>query len=369
MATDSLTEAAAPTAATRTLPAGRLLSLDAYRGVIMLLLVSQGFGFSALEAYPNLRWLARQVEHAEWTGITFWDLIQPAFTFMVGVAMPFALERRRAQGATFTDLLRHVCWRAFVLVLLSNLFSNFGSDQLQFQLINVLSQIAFGYVICFLILQVSLRWQVTMAALLLVGHWSLFEMFPGPQGPFSQTGNIGQVIDRAVLGYNYSGYYVTINFLGNALVILFGCWAGLLLRSVRSHTSTLAVLGAAVAGACLIGLALEPFNPVIKRLWTASFTFFSAAWVILMMMGFYWLIEVRGWRRWTFPFVVLGMNAIFIYSFWQLLGGWLDNGLVVFTRRFGFMGAVGGIPHRLLVLAVMWWLCYWLYQRRIFFKI
>ena len=126
----------------------------------MLLLVSQGFGLASLAAYPDFAWIARQVEHAEWTGITCWDLIQPAFTFMVGVAMPFALERRRAQGATFTDLARHVCWRAMVLVLLSNLFSNFGEARLRFELINVLSQIAFGYVICFLVLQVPRGWQV-----------------------------------------------------------------------------------------------------------------------------------------------------------------------------------------------------------------
>ena len=349
--------------------AGRFLSLDAYRGAVMLVLVSNGFGLSALVSSPGLQWVARQVDHSAWTGITFWDLIQPAFTFMVGIAMPFALERRRAQGATFADLVRHVCWRAAVLVLLSNLFSNFGENHLQFELINVLSQIAFGYVICFLILQVPLGWQAATAVLLLAGQWALFVLFPGPQGAFSQSGNIGQVIDRAVLGYNYSGSYVTINFLGNTVTILFGCWAGLLLRSRRGHTFTLAALGAAAAGSALAGLAVEPFNPVIKRLWTASFTCLSAAWVILMLAAFYWLIEVRGWRRWTFPFVVIGMNSIFIYSFWQLLAGWLDHGLAAFTRRFAFLGAAGEIPHRLVVLSVMWGLCYWLYRRRIFFEI
>ena len=205
MATDPLTEAVPQAVAIPTRDGGRFLSLDTYRGVIMLLLVSNGFGLSALESYPDFRWLARQVDHSEWTGITFWDLIQPAFTFMVGVAMPFALERRQAQGATFNDLFRHVCWRALVLVLLSNLFSNFGESHLQLQLINVLSQIAFGYVICFLILQAPLGWQVAMGALLLAGQWSLFAIFPGPQGAFSQAGNIGQVIDRAVRGRRHLG--------------------------------------------------------------------------------------------------------------------------------------------------------------------
>jgi predicted acyltransferase len=369
MAQTSLAEVAPQAAAIPAPSAGRLQSLDAYRGLIMFVLVSNGLGISALNAYPRWQWLAAQFEHSDWTGITFWDLIQPAFTFMVGVAMPFALARRRRQGATTADLSRHVCWRALGLVLLSNLFSNFGEDHLQLQLINVLSQIAFGYVICFLILQMPRGWQAAMAVLLLVGQWLLFAMFPGPQGAFSQAGNIGQVVDRAVLGYNYSGAYVTINFLGNAVTILFGCWVGVLLRAGRSRAFTLGALAAAAAAAYLAGLALEPFNPVIKRLWTASFTCLSAAWVILAMMAFYWLIEIRGWRRWTFPFVVLGMNSIFIYGFWQVLNGWLDNGLATFTRRFAMLGAAGEIPHRVVVVAVMWGLCYWLYRRRIFFKL
>ncbi len=348
---------------------GRLLSLDAYRGLIMCVLVSNGLGLAALQAYPSWHWLADQVEHTEWTGITFWDLIQPAFTFMVGVAMPFAIAHRRANGASSGDLFRHVCWRAVVLVLLSNVFSTFGSDPpLRLQLINVLSQIAFGYVLCFLILQVRFTWQVAIAVLLLAGQWALFVVFPGPQGPFSQVGNVGQVIDRAVLGYTYSGYYVTINFIGNAVTILFGCWAGLLLRSGRSHRSILSILAASAVAAYLAGLALQPFNPVVKRLWTASFTCLSAAWVIALLMLLYWTIEVRGWRRWTFPVIVVGMNSIFIYSFWQLLGGWLDRGLAAYTRRFTMFGPAGEIPHRLVVLAVMWGLCYWLYRRRIFFK-
>src|SRR5512138_654348 len=105
----------------------RLVSLDAYRGFIMLLLISHGFGFAALASYPGWEWLARQVDHAAWEGVTFWDLIQPAFTFMVGVAMPFALARRRERGAGFQALFRHVAWRSFALILLSNILSNWGS--------------------------------------------------------------------------------------------------------------------------------------------------------------------------------------------------------------------------------------------------
>jgi heparan-alpha-glucosaminide N-acetyltransferase len=350
---------------------GRLISLDAYRGFIMLLLVSEGFGFGVLKDHSGWAWLAAQADHTEWAGCTFWDLIQPAFTFMVGVAMPFALARRIRQGATAFALFKHVLWRAFLLIVLSNIYSNWGSRSgLKLQFINVLCQIAFGYVLCFLITRLIFRWQVAMAIALLAGYWALFVIFPGPDGPWSKTGNIGAVIDLKLLGYNYSGYYTTINFIGNAVTILFGCWAGALLRTNRSHGYKLKVLAASAAVAFAVGLALQPFTPMVKRLWTDSFTFFSTGWVILMLVAFYWVIEVQQRKRWCFPFLVLGMNSIFIYSLGQIgIKGWLNRGLQAFTGNFKFLGDFGAIPQQVLVLSALWCACYWLYRRRIFFKI
>jgi predicted acyltransferase len=349
----------------------RLTSLDAFRGFIMLLLVSEGFGLGALKGHSGWAWLASQFDHAAWEGCTFWDLIQPAFTFMVGVAMPFALARRKADGANTFGLFKHVLWRALLLIVLSNIFSNWGPrSTLKLQFINVLCQIAFGYVLCFLITRMEFRRQVAAAIVMLIGYWALFVMFPGADGPWSKTGNIGALIDLKVLGYNYSGYYTTINFIGNAVTILFGCWAGLLLRTKGSHVYKLAVLAVCAVVGFGLGLALQPFNPMVKRLWTASFTFFSAGWVILMLIAFYWLIEVKQVKRWAFPFLVLGMNSIFIYSLGQIgIKGWLNRGLQNFTDNFRFLGDFGAIPQHVLVLSLLWYLCYWLYRRQIFFKI
>lgn len=336
----------------------------------MLLLVSEGFGFGVLKSHLGWEWLAAQVDHAAWEGCTFWDLIQPAFTFMVGVAMPFAFARRQQQTGTF-GVFRHVLWRAFLLILMSNIYSNWGASRgLKLQFINVLCQIAFGYVLCFLITRMAFRRQVAAAIALVGGYWALFAIFPGPEGPWSRTGNIGAWIDLKVLGYNYSGYYTTINFLGNAATILFGCWAGALLRAQKSHEYKLKVLGVCAAAGFGLGLALEPLNPMVKRLWTGSFTFFSAGWVILMLMAFYWLIEVRQVKRWAFPFLVLGMNSLFIYSLGQVgIKGWLNRGLQNFTNNFQFLGDLGAIPQHLLVLTLLWYVCYWLYRRQIFFKV
>jgi predicted acyltransferase len=367
----TVTAAAPPQRTPEKKPGGRLISLDAYRGFIMLLLVSEGFGFSVLRNHAGWTWLGAQVDHAAWEGCTFWDLIQPAFTFMVGMSMPFALARRKEQGATTWELFRHVAWRAFALIVLSNIFSNWGArGALRLQFINVLCQIAFGYVLCFFIMQMRFWRQVAVAAAILAGYWALFVAFPGPDGPWSKTGNIGAVVDLKVLGYNYSGHYTTINFIGNAMTILFGCWAGLLVRTARSHGYKLKVLGGCAAAAFALGLALEPAIPMVKRLWTVSFTFFSAGWVLLMLIAFYWIVEVKQAKRWTFPFLVLGMNSIFIYSLGQIgIKGWLNRGLSGFTGNFSVLGDLGMIPQHILVLAGLWYICYWLYQRKIFFKI
>jgi len=360
-----------PVAAPQNAVGGRLVSLDVYRGFIMLLLVSEGFGFGVLKSHPQWAWLAAQVDHAPWEGCTFWDLIQPAFTFMVGAAMPFALARRIANGASTLGLFKHVLWRALLLIVLSNIYSNWGSRSgLKLQFINVLCQIAFGYVVCFLITRMEFRKQAAMAVAMLAGYWALFAIFPGPDGAWSKTGNVGAVIDLKLLGYNYSGYYTTINFIGNAVTILFGAWAGMLLRTNRSHAYKLRVLAACAAAGFALGLALQPFNPMVKRLWTDSFTFFSTGWVILMLMAFYWLIDVKQVKRWTFPFLVLGMNSIFIYSLGQIgIKGWLNRGLQSFTGNFQFLGDFGAIPQQILVLSLLWYVCYWLYKRQIFFKI
>lgn len=349
----------------------RLLSLDAYRGFIMLLLISEGFGLGVLSSYPGWQWLANQVDHVAWEGCTFWDLIQPAFTFMVGVAMPFAFAKRVSQGATNWELFKHVAWRAFVLILLSNIYSNWGrTTGLRLQFINVLSQIGFGYLLCFLVTRLRFKAQVGVALGILIGYWAIYVAFPGPNGPWSQEGNIGALIDLKILGYNYSGFYTTINFIGNAMTILFGYWAGMLLLTKKSHKEKLQILVACAIAGFAIGLALEPFIPMVKRLWTVSFTFFSAGWVILMLAAFYWIIEVKQVKRWAFAFLVLGMNSLFVYSLAQIgIKGWLNRGLASFTGNFSVFGDLGIILQHTLVLFGLWYVCYWLYQRKILIKI
>jgi predicted acyltransferase len=262
-----------------------------------------------------------------------------------------------------------VAMRSLRLLLLSQVLISVSGNRLSFQLINVLSQIAFTYFLCFLILQMNRRAQAASALLLLAGHWALFALFPGPEGAFSRTGNIGQVIDQAVLGRTYNGFYVTINFISSTVTTLFGAWAGMLLMSPRAHMQKIGVLALGTAAAFACGLALTPWNPLVKRIWTASFTLYSAGWVLLMLLAFYWLIEVKGFRRLAFPFMVVGMNSIFIYSVGQVLRGWLSRGIGVFTGNYEFIGTLAPVAQACTVALAMWYLCYWLYRRKIFFKL
>lgn len=347
----------------------RYVSLDAYRGFIMLMLVSHAFGLNTLRDQPGWHWLAAQFEHVDWEGLVFWDLIQPAFMFMVGMAMPFAFANRSAKGDSAGQIFRHVAWRALMLIVLSQVLISVSGGKLQFQLINVLSQIAFTYFFTFLILRLPIRFQVVAALVLLAGHWGLFALFPGPEGAFSKTGNIGARIDQTLLGYNYSGFYVTINFITSIVTTLLGAWMALFLMRKKPHTTNLEVILLSSAVCFASGLALSLFNPMVKRLWTTSFTLYSAGWVFLMLAAFYWLVEIRGWRKPVFPLLVLGMNSIFVYSVSMVLYSWLDRAVGVFTGRFPFAGILSPVLQATAVLLVMWYLCYWLYKRRIFLRI
>jgi predicted acyltransferase len=346
----------------------RHLALDAFRGFIMLMLASEAFGFSKLLDHATYGWIARQFEHVRWEGLVFWDLIQPSFMFMVGVAMPFAFAKRTALGATPADNLRHVLARFFKLILLSQILISIANGKPGFQLINVLSQIAFTYVFCYLLMQLRFRSQAIAAALILAAHWALFLLFPGPDGAFSKTDNIGAVIDRA-LGLHYGGYYVTINCISSTVTTLFGVWTGMLFRSDRTRAEKLKILVISMVACFAGGLALSLVNPMVKRLWTASFTLYSTGWVLLMMLIFFALIEMAGWRKLAFPFQVVGSNSVFIYSLSMVLAGWIRRAVGVFTGEFQFVGDLAPVALYTSAVLVMWCLCYWLYRNKIFLRL
>jgi heparan-alpha-glucosaminide N-acetyltransferase len=364
----------APASTTASQPAStqpRYLALDAYRGFIMLILASGGFGLAELaKRRPEFQGIADQFEHKPWEWIAFWDLIQPAFMFMVGVAMPFALARRVELGATQRQLFWHVVSRSLRLILWSQILISISDGRLRFQMINVLAQIGITYFLCYLIMQLRFRWQVVIAVALLVGYWALFVAFPGTEGPFlSKSTNVGAVIDEWVFGHQNGDYWTTINFVTSTVTTLFGVWTGLLLRSPRTHQEKMRIIAIWAVGCLALGWAIHPWNPIIKRICTTSFTLYSAGWILLMLLAFYWFVEVKGYRKWTFPLVVVGANSIFIYSIDNVLREWLDRAVGVFTLNFQWLGDFAPVAQSCAVLLVVWGLCYWLYRRKIFLKL
>ncbi len=348
----------------------RYLTLDAYRGFVMIVLVSESLGFRHVTGSPICQRIGTWFQHSVWQGSTLWDLVAPAFLLVVGVAMPFSLARREEAGAGFRGLLGHVSWRALRLLLLSQIIMCLEKNRLHIQFINILAVIAFAYFFSFLIFQLQFRWQVLAAVALLAGYWLLYVLFPGPEGPFSQTGNIGARIDDLLLGSADPGKYTSINFITSIVTTLFGVWVGMLWRSRRTEKEKLKILSAfgILCFACAFLLSALG-NPIVKRLWTSSWTLYSAGWVLLSMVVFYWVIEIRQLRRWTLPFVVVGINSIFIYTTNEILRGCINKSLAVFTRGCRWIGDPAPIAQSCTVLLVLYCVCHWLYRRGIFFKL
>jgi heparan-alpha-glucosaminide N-acetyltransferase len=347
----------------------RFLPLDAFRGLIMVMLVSDGLGLRALEKHPIFHAIGQQFEHVDWIGTHFYDLIAPAFLIMVGMSMSYSIGSRVEQGASFSQNFRRVGMRCLRLMLLSQIIISIEANRLHFQMHNILTHIAVACLLCYLIMQLEFKWQVVSAGALLVIHTVPFFLFPAPDGPFTKTGNFAAVIDRAIMGYNYESWTTNFNVISTSVTALFGVWAGNLLRSSRPRPRQMQILGVAMLVGLGAGLALMPLVPSIRRIWTASFVFWSAGWVILMLLVLYLLIVVAGYRKLVFPLSVVGANAIFIYSLTEVLRGWLDKSVSVFTAEFWFLGAFGPVAQSCAVLLVMWSLCYWLYRRNIFLRL
>jgi heparan-alpha-glucosaminide N-acetyltransferase len=351
----------------------RLLSLDAYRGLIMLTLMAGGI-FHSLKGHAIWDWFYVQNEHVAWEGCVYWDLIQPSFMFMVGVAMPFAFARRTALGESWGEQFRHVFVRAFNLLVIGFLLDNFRATSIQIGFIRVLQQIAVGYVLAFFVVGKSFRAQGAVAAGILIGYQILWMFNPwnGAGGPWAKGNeNIGSAFDMWLLGRHYSGYYVGMNAIPSTATIIFGVMAGSLVAQRRPHSDTIKLLLAWGIAGVAFGFAVGPWWPLIKRIWTPSFTVVAAGCTTLLLLAFYWVIDVSGWRRWSFPLVVVGMNSIAAYVIANLFGGWFQG--LSYAWIAWLKGPLGDswfpVFQHALFAAAAWAVLYWFYRRRIFFKV
>jgi predicted acyltransferase len=352
----------------------RLLSLDAYRGFTMLAMVSAGLRMQHLRDDARWGWLADQLEHRKWEGCTAWDLIQPSFLFIIGVAMPYSYARRQERGDTWSVQFRHALQRCMLLAAIGIFLDCYSERTIYVQFIRVLQQIALAYPLVFLVLHRGALVQALTALTILIVHplaYVLFHRWSGLEGdPWAIQYNFGRYLDSMLHLPLSGGGYVTFNAFSSAATILFGVLCGEMLRARWSPWMKLLVLLVAGAAGLGIGWQLTEWVPMIKRLWTSSFAVFAAGWTCFMMAGFYFVFDLLKFQRWAFPFIVVGMNSIASYVFSGIGSSVVQRGLSPFLEPLVTpTSAAFPIVMAMLVVVVNGLFCYWLYRRRIFFKV
>jgi predicted acyltransferase len=359
----------------------RLLSLDFMRGFIMVVLALESAGLydhlSDATEGSLLHPLTQQFFHHPWNGLRFWDLIQPAFMFMAGAAMAYSLQRQQLNGMSWAQSFRKTlkrCWWLFFWGVLDYLVWP-GEKGISFRLWDVLTQLSFTTLIAFLIF----RWSATLQILFCVGLLLLtealyrFTHIPGFDQPFTDQHNFGNYVDLLLMNkINHDGW-VAINCVPTAVHTIAGALTGKLLQSRKEKIKPLLLWGFI----CLLmgyGLDQAGITPIIKRIATSAFTLASLGWCLWGIAASYWWIDIKEHRKHLQFFTIVGMNSIFIYLFFEIVGHHWFNGYIT-TISNGFLdiihspAAVKMFVASFCIFALEWLLCYFLYKKKIFLKL
>jgi predicted acyltransferase len=339
----------------------------------------------------------------EWVGCSLWDLIQPAFMFMVGVALPFSVANRKYRWQAFGAMALLAVWRGVFLVLLAVFLTSAWGTRTDWSFPNVLAQIGLGYPFLFFLAFTRSRTTWLAAGGILLAYWLAFALYPLPAADFDwaavgvpadwphlsgfaahwdKNANFAAAFDqwflnlfpRAEVFTHNAGGYQTLNFIPSLATMTFGLLAGRLLRSDLVLSAKLKRLVIAGVVGVVIGqlIAWSGLCPIVKRIWTPSWAIFSAGWVTLMLAGFVAVIDWKGWKRWAFPLVVVGLNPITLYCMWQLSSGFIRKQIQIHLGPdiFATFGEIW-IPalQRGSVLVVLWLVVWWMYRRKIFVRI
>ena len=262
----------------------RLLSLDVFRGFTMFLLIAEGPGFFHLFMRPEfegtiIHAIGTQFQHHSWNGLRFWDLIQPFFMFIVGVAMPFSFAKRWDRGDSWTSTFRHALTRSFLLLVLGWALYCIGPGRITFELWNVLAQLSVTYLIAFLFMRKSAKTQLLFTAGILVLTELLYRLWPvaGYNQPFVPDHNFGSWVDMLIMGKLSTGHWVAINALPTTAHTMWGVLAGHVLKSDRKEIQKIKILLIAGLFGVVVGYALNPITPIVKRICTTPFVIVAAA--------------------------------------------------------------------------------------------
>jgi predicted acyltransferase len=389
-------------------PVLRVPSIDAFRGLVMFLMLAEVMRLWTLrDAFPSSGFwalVAYNTTHVPWQGCSLHDLIQPAFSFLAGASLPFSIASRKGKGETFGKMLRHAVRRSLILIFLGIFLRSMHSPITYWTFEDTLTQIGLGYTFLFLLAFARLRVQVAVFVVLLVAFWGAFVVYPLPPADFdyaavgvppdwphlytgflahfNKNSNLSWAFDTWFLNlfprekpflYNEGGWS-TLSFIPTLATMMLGVWAGAWLKSPRTPATKLKGLVASGLAFTFAGLVFQWLHlcPIVKRIWTSSYTLYSGGLILLILAGFYAAMELRGWMRWAFPLMVIGANSIAIYVMSWTMEHFVSESLTIHLGRAPFL--VLGAPFEPVlrgigVLLVFWWILLWMYRKKIFVKI
>lgn len=386
----------------------RLTSADVYRGFVMLLMMGEVLRFHKVaEALPDSTFwafLAHHQDHVEWIGCSLHDLIQPSFSLLVGVVLPYSISSRLTQESSFSKVFVHALKRSLILILLGVFLRSQNKVQTYFTFEDTLSQIGLGYPILFLLGFRSQKIQISALIIILVGYWLAFALYPLPDINFdyanagvtkdwehnltgfaahwNKNTNLAWAFDRWFLNlfprekpflFNGGGY-ATLSFIPTLGTMILGLLAGNILKSTTIPTKkikTFVILG--ISGLA-VGLALNWLGicPNVKRIWTPTWVIFSGGWCFLFIAFFYWIVDVKQKEDKFYFLKVIGMNSIAAYCIADALGSYISKSLKIHLGEN--YGAIFGDPYQSLVhgglmLLIYWLLLRWMFNKKLFIRI
>ncbi len=374
----------------------------------MFLMMAEALSFGRVsEKLPgNGFWafLDHQQSHVEWVGCVLHDMIQPSFSFLVGTAMAFSVASRKARGQGWSGMLGHALWRALALTLLGVFLRSTGRSQTNFTFEDTLSQIGMGYP--FLFLLGDRPWKIQWAALaaILGGYWLLFAVYPLPGANFDwAAAGVAQDWPHHLQGFAAhwnkntnaawafdgwfmnlfprekpflfnGGGYSTLSFIPTLGTMLLGLLAGQWIRSDVPGVERVRKLAMAGGALLVAGLILQwtGLCPIVKRIWTPSWTLFSGGICFLFLAAFYSVVDLWGRGRWAYPLKVIGMNSIAAYCMDHLFGGFIRKALDTHLPKgvFQLLGsAYEPLIRGALMLAVLWLILFWMHRRKIYLRL
>ena len=361
-------------------PSGnRLTSVDTLRGFTMFFIIGGERIFTSIyKIWPNqvTESLAENMEHAGWEGFYFYDQIFPLFLFLVGLLIPTVILRNKEKGKTNKEIFIHISKRTIVLILLG--LCNYGLLRFDWPAMrwsSVLGRIGICYFFASLLV-LNTNWKVQSYVILaiLIGYWAAVEFIPVPgygPGVLTPEGCLTTWIDQKIIPgtlglgiYDRQGVLSTFTALASTLI---GVLAGHWLRTKRTENQK--TIGFIVAGVILLvaGWIWGQFFFISRNVWTSSFVLYSSGWSLLLMALFYWIIDVKGYKKWTFFLVVIGMNAITIWVGQRFIDFEFTS-LAIFQGMSKYFGVLQPLVLACGLIAIKWLFLWFLYTKKIFLK-